>query len=37
MVPWAVCFFESPTGSGKTTSIFDTLLPYYAENSKKIL
>lgn len=35
--PGQSVFLESPTGSGKTTFIFDTLLPYYAANSRKIL
>lgn len=30
-------FIASPTGSGKTTFIFDTLLPYYASKNRKIL
>lgn len=30
-------FLSAPTGSGKTTFILNTLLPYYASQSKKIL
>ncbi len=30
-------FIDAPTGSGKTTFILQTLLPYYCEQGKKIL
>ena len=30
-------YLSSPTGSGKTTFVFDKLLPFYAKNNIKIL